>query len=837
MTTNFISKSQRLPLQKKLLEENNGFLFNIKISPFSPWLKSQIINKDNPIKISLEFYQLLQKNKEQFPTYNSLFNSINFCQQIITFTKECILYNQDLNLLKDSTNQEKELKQLVIMCSKLDHFEKDLKNIEILDDEYIFYPEYLKSTFEYDIKEKLIKNGAVQITDDPYEKLEYRYALNYRQEIEAIAQDIISKKIMAEDVNIILCDNQYIKIIKDVFSYYNIPTTLSTSTIINPYINKFIKVINFAFMKDLESLMELLKEDYLSEALKDYSFPKRFTSSVTEFLNYQPKFQEQEPTKIINAFELKNLKIQEEKFFNFKESIKEELLFYINTIDPIEILDTIFNKLAKQALNNNENYLLLPLQKSINEVYTMIKSLEDLHIFSKLINKNTSNTISDGGVMISDIKSYVLKREYSYIVGFHQKNYPNFKVRTQIFDEAYLQSTSLPSLQKRLEIHNSQIKWIFSSGKHIIATFPLMDYNGKTFQKINELPEPLMFNLSINDQDYRRTFTLDKELSNKLFFKENKLYGSVSSFERYFNCHYAYFLEKGLKIKAVDNNKLQSNKYGTLIHSILENTLKANDDPKVSILDLTEEYFNDLLLLYPNEKDYINMSKNNLIETIEKIINLLQIYQKETKLNNHHFEYNFTKELNDNKIVLRGIIDRVDTSDSQVRVIDYKSSSKSLSIKEILSGIQLQLLTYLSQAVQEFNKDPDGTYYFSINPSNIKKDNIKDLDFLDDPEVRQIDFKKNNKFSGFSFSNEKDEVEHLFSTRKSSYSFEKVQGFLLEAYKFLYENLQDGNIELNPYKKACEFCDYKSICHFKGSGFEYNYISDYRDLKEDEDEV
>ena len=56
-------------------------------------------------------------------------------------------------------------------------------------------------------------------------------------------------------------------------------------------------------------------------------------------------------------------------------------------------------------------------------------------------------------------------------------------------------------------------------------------------------------------------------------------------------------------------------------------------------------------------------------------------------------------EIEDKKVEITGKIDRVDIariSDKQyVRIIDYKSSYKDIDLNEVLSGLQIQLITYL----------------------------------------------------------------------------------------------------------------------------------------------
>ena len=57
---------------------------------------------------------------------------------------------------------------------------------------------------------------------------------------------------------------------------------------------------------------------------------------------------------------------------------------------------------------------------------------------------------------------------------------------------------------------------------------------------------------------------------------------------------------------------------------------------------------------------------------------------------------------------LKGIIDRIDTCLGDLRILDYKSSAKTLSESKVKAGLQLQLLTYLIIAVRKLRLNPAG---------------------------------------------------------------------------------------------------------------------------------
>ena len=67
---------------------------------------------------------------------------------------------------------------------------------------------------------------------------------------------------------------------------------------------------------------------------------------------------------------------------------------------------------------------------------------------------------------------------------------------------------------------------------------------------------PLRYQLIENDPSEFKRYKLDKHLAQKLFFKEGKLNGSISSFEGYNNCNYSYFLKKWIKTLSQTNARV-----------------------------------------------------------------------------------------------------------------------------------------------------------------------------------------------------------------------------------------------------------------------------------------
>lgn len=193
-------------------------------------------------------------------------------------------------------------------------------------------------------------------------------------------------------------------------------------------------------------------------------------------------------------------------------------------------------------------------------------------------------------------------------------------------------------------------------------------------------------------------------------------------------------------------------------------------------------------------------------------------------------------ELEDQKVYIEGIIDRVDVlSEDKIKIIDYKTGNESFKIAEAEQGYRLQLMVYLQAACREELK-PAGVFYFRIKEPGIDLSG-KDIDqetiekeirksfkldgiMVDDPLViKDIA----GEFEGFS------EIVPLRATKEglknsgregllSQEDFEALQKAVRKNVTKAVGDLMKGKIQAHPMKtkdtSACAYCQYKGICRF-----------------------
>ena len=183
-----------------------------------------------------------------------------------------------------------------------------------------------------------------------------------------------------------------------------------------------------------------------------------------------------------------------------------------------------------------------------------------------------------------------------------------------------------------------------------------------------------------------------------------------------------------------------------------------------------------------------------------------------------------------------------------IRIIDYKSSDKNIDLNELISGTQIQLITYLDSLTKKEDAKPAGMLYFGLIDPVIKssrnktEEEIKDelkkkfkmngIILADIDIIKKMD-KKLDKGSSNSipvYIDKDGNIAKLKSNVITKDEFSKLQEIAETVIKQISNEILSGNIDIKPayYKKnkenACKYCEYKSICGFNPKVHNYLYI-------------
>ena len=367
--------------------------------------------------------------------------------------------------------------------------------------------------------------------------------------------------------------------------------------------------------------------------------------------------------------------------------------------------------------------------------------------------------------------------------------------------------------------------------------------------------------------------------------KENveKMYGdvlktSVSRLEQYSSCPFSYYLKYGLKLNEKETFNLEAVDTGTFMHDIIDSFFARLDEQEINIKQITDEEIEEIVTDIIQDK--LNLNKNYIYTVsakykilagrLKKVVTTSMKYivqsikQSEFEVFGHEIEFGgkgqykpITVKTDDGKRVeIIGKIDRVDIlknlDGTYVRIIDYKSSIKNIDLNQVVSGLQLQLLTYLNETCKVEDFLPAGVLYFNLsNPSISSEKNMTDeeienkikqefkmkgLILADVNIIRKMDTKIDETGTStiIPAGIKKDgEINNLKTSAISKEQFNYLQKYMNKLIKQISESILAGNIEVKPYYNTklkttpCTYCKYRSICRFDENSAtnKYNYIS------------
>jgi len=333
----------------------------------------------------------------------------------------------------------------------------------------------------------------------------------------------------------------------------------------------------------------------------------------------------------------------------------------------------------------------------------------------------------------------------------------------------------------------------------------------KGFNKVDEIPQT----------------ELSEEKANALFGKNQTL--SASRVTNFYKCRFGYFFRYGMNLQKQRLARLDSIETGNFIHAALryvfDHCKNSSDAELLSELKTFSESY--LKNLFGEESPGVGQLKH-FEELVRRIFRLLKMFREELeKTRFEPFEYELEVSYENGVrpvkipydggyVTMVGKIDRVDVYERDgekfVRVIDYKSGSKSFSIEDLYYGLDIQMLVYLyalsENGADIFGSKPvsAGCMYVNANPItvNIRRDEeMSDAErelekkrkrsgiFLNDPDVlRAMD----PELSGKYIPVKENDLKSLATAEEFGKLFSRIRSLL----QTVAEETSCGKIYKNP---------------------------------------
>lgn len=431
----------------------------------------------------------------------------------------------------------------------------------------------------------------------------------------------------------------------------------------------------------------------------------------------------------------------------------------------------------------------------------------------------------------------------SYLIQELQKLFPKLKVRDE---ERYLKEQELTEnigfdrmirefVQKR---HETDGAWC--------ELYSWYKKNPKWQEKVERFLEAGYYRKPLD--------ALTEEAAKRLYGEEFET--SITRMERFAVCAFSHFLTYGLGLREREEYDFQAADLGNVCHRALERFSYKVERETGDWLNLTEEQRNQYVEESVEEAiaDYGNSILYSSSRNAYLIVRMKRMLEKTVWALTKQLAAGDFKPSAYEMRFANGKIDRVDTCEDgdciYVKVIDYKTGSKSFDVTALYHGLQLQLMVYMDAALQlEQKKHPEK----EILPAGVFYYRIQDP-LIDRPKEgeEQESILKELKPDGM-ISLEKEVLEHLDhcmvgessvipvkynkngSLSKSSKAASAQDFYLMMKYAVnkveeIRQKILSGDVKVNPYRRgtetSCDYCSYRQICGFdtKMEGYRYREI-------------
>lgn len=346
---------------------------------------------------------------------------------------------------------------------------------------------------------------------------------------------------------------------------------------------------------------------------------------------------------------------------------------------------------------------------------------------------------------------------------------------------------------------------------------------------------------------------------------------SATKLETYQLCPFSFYLERGLKVSVPQKKEINPLEIGLLVHFCLERILSGCPDKaafdalsQAEIRTLTQqaaqEYLDTQLGGSFGKDSRFAHNFQRLTAGIPDLIAHLQAELRQSKFRPVAFELTISQDApiclkapNGVEIRLNGKIDRVDLYEADgkqyLRVIDYKTGGKKLSLANLLYGIDLQMFLYLFALLEPGSPyagaHPAGVLYVPSGTPKCDRDREQAMDDGDLLRAKNKHYRMNGVLlrerevlNAMELGLEgvflpdprsKDDPgkgELVLSPKATGYltdaQFARLREHARGLLTDMAEKLYAGQIAASPLKRKdkdpCTYCSYHEICGHEEDG-------------------
>ncbi|MBQ4131107.1 MAG: PD-(D/E)XK nuclease family protein [Clostridia bacterium] len=358
--------------------------------------------------------------------------------------------------------------------------------------------------------------------------------------------------------------------------------------------------------------------------------------------------------------------------------------------------------------------------------------------------------------------------------------------------------------------------------------------NNADFSTLKAVLDSEEINTDVIKSENLATARLSKAIASELY--GNNINMSATKFDTFHRCKFSHFCKYGLRLKKLQPADFDVLQRGTIVHFVLE---KIISEYKENIKDLTRNQLDVLcdkyIALYLDSvQGYrsVETARHRFIiskisRSLKEVIYHLSLEFSQSNFKPAHCELTIGYDgiplrfpFSSGEINILGSIDRVDKYNGYIRIIDYKTGTKSFKLPDILFGLNLQMLIYL-YAITRGQNLPDSTaagiFYMpakrDLNNDGMAMNGLmqSDLDL-----VTAMEKYNRGEFIPKLAINKDGSVSKTASSFISDAEFSKIFDYIEKLMAQTGDSIVNGEIEANPIdgreSAACDYCDFKSVC-------------------------
>jgi ATP-dependent helicase/nuclease subunit B len=336
---------------------------------------------------------------------------------------------------------------------------------------------------------------------------------------------------------------------------------------------------------------------------------------------------------------------------------------------------------------------------------------------------------------------------------------------------------------------------------------------------------------------------------------------SATRAERFGDCHFAYFLQYGLRAKPRQTAVFDPRDYGTFMHYVLEKVagraLEMGGFAAVSAQQIgqmtdqyMDEYIRDEMGDFADKSARFAYLFRRLRSTVRHVTEDMWQELRQSQFQPLDLELDLTApgvlEPGQEDVSLTGRADRVDgwVKDDvlYLRITDYKTGIKKFSLSDVCQGMNLQMLLYLftleKRGKNYFGVEqiqPAGVLYSPARFEVVQADHeVSDEELsalraqrskrsglvLDEPEVLEaMEPGPEKRFLPVKLTKSGEIHKSSLSSLATLEQFGALSRYIDKTLSQLKQELCRGCVDADPWYKsaqdnACVHCDYQKACLF-----------------------